>query len=112
MKLAELMDYALHPVVAAAVGSAVGLRAIAGATLVQRLLNLGASFAFAVYAGPAVLEHMQISSARISAGIIFATGATGLVVFNAIVEAIKQTDLAAWLRGWLPNRGSNGRGNP
>lgn len=104
MKIAELLDAALHPVVAAAVGSIVGLKAVPGASLGERMTNLVASFALAVYGGPALIEHMGVSSVKIGAGIVFLVGAAGLVVFNACIEAFRQTDLAAWLTGWLPRR--------
>jgi hypothetical protein len=97
-------DLWTHPAVAAAAGSLVGLRAMPGSTLVEKLFNLGASFLLAVYAAPWVIDQMNVTSARLSAGIIFGMGATGLVVFNAVVEAFKKTDLAAYIAGWLPRR--------
>jgi hypothetical protein len=104
MKPPELLDIALHPVVAAAVGAIVALKAIPGTGYVEKGVNVGASFALAVYAGPALVEYMEVTSLKIAAGVIFAIGATGLVVFNAVIEAIKRTDLASWVAGWLPGR--------
>lgn len=104
MKVPEILDLALHPVVAAAIGSIVALKAIPGTGYVEKAVNVGASFALAVYAGPALVEYMDVTSLKIAAGVIFAIGATGLVVFNAVIEAIKRTDLAAWVMGWLPGK--------
>lgn len=102
--LSDMMDAVVHPVSAAAIGSVVGLKAVPGATLGERVFNLAASFGLAVYAGPALVEHMGVTSPRIGAAIIMGCGATGLVLFSAIVEAIKRTDLAAWLVSWLPRK--------
>lgn len=104
MKVPEILDLALHPVVAAAVGAIVALKAIPGTGYPEKALNVGASFALAVYAGPALVEYMEVTSLKIAAGVIFAIGATGLVVFNAIIEAVKRTDLAAYVMSWLPGR--------
>ncbi|MEY5097289.1 MAG: hypothetical protein RJA36_8 [Pseudomonadota bacterium] len=104
MKAPEILDLALHPVVAAAVGAIVALKAIPGTGYPEKALNVGASFALAVYAGPALVEYMEVTSLKIAAGVIFAIGATGLVVFNAIIEAVKRTDLAAYVMSWLPGR--------
>ena len=103
MKL-ELTELLTHPVVAAAVGAAVGLRALPGATLPERAANLAAGFALAAWGGSAVVDYMNIDSPKIAAGMIFITGATGLVVFGAIIEGIKKTDLAAWITAWLPGK--------
>jgi hypothetical protein len=104
VKAPEILDLALHPVVAAAVGAIVALKAIPGTGYPEKALNVGASFALAVYAGPALVEYMEVTSLKIAAGVIFAIGATGLVVFNAIIEAVKRTDLAAYVMSWLPGR--------
>lgn len=100
----EFSEILTHPVVAAAVGAIVGLRALPGTSIVEKLANVGAGFAIAAFAGGALVDQMAIVSPKLVAGMIFVVGATGLVVFNAIVEAIKRTDLAAWVAGWLPGR--------
>lgn len=104
VKLDDLPDWLAHPAIAAALGSVLGLKAIPGASLLEKVSNLAAGWALAVYAGPALVEYMEISSLKIAAGVIFAIGATGLVVFNAVIEAIKRTDLAAWVMQWLPGK--------
>lgn len=85
-------------------GAALSLRALPGATLTQRVCNLAAGAAIAIFGGAAIVEHLHIESLRIVSGIIFIAGATGLVIFDAVIEAIKKTDLVAWISSWLPGR--------
>jgi len=99
----ELHDLAVQ-MGAATLGALVSLRAVSGTTLWQKVFNIVAAFSIAALAGPALVEQMSIESVRIGAGIIFMTGATGLVVFDAIVEGIRKSDLAAWIAGFLPSR--------
>jgi uncharacterized membrane protein YedE/YeeE len=101
----NLNEILTHPVLAAAVGALVGLRALPGSSLPEKLLNVGAGFAIAAWGGSAIVEHLSVTSPKIAAGMVFFVGAAGLVVFNALIEAIKRTDLAAWLSGWLPRKG-------
>jgi len=104
MKSFEWQEVLTHPVVAAAVGAIVGLRALPGASRLEKLANLGAGFSIAAWGGAAAVEYMGIVSQKLAAGVIFAVGATGLVVFSAVIEAIKSTDLAGWLANWLPRK--------
>ncbi|MEY5100818.1 MAG: hypothetical protein RJA36_3537 [Pseudomonadota bacterium] len=104
MKVPEILDVPLHPAFVAALGSILALKAIPGTSYVEKAGNVGASFAMAIYIGPALVEYMDITSPKIAAAVIFAIGATGLVVFNGVIDAIKKTDLAAWVAGWLPGR--------
>lgn len=101
----ESSELLTNPLVAAVAGSLVGLRALPGATLPEKLATVGAGFALAAFAGPAVVEHMGIVSPKVGAGVIFVIGAAGLVIFNSFIEGIKRTDLGAWLSSWLPKRG-------
>lgn len=107
MKPTDAPDLWLHPAVAAAAGSLVGLRALPGVSLKEKIGNLGASFLLAVYGAPWAIEQMAVDSMRLQAGIIFGIGAAGLVFFNAAIEGIKRSDLAAWVAGWLPKRKGN-----
>ena len=100
----EANELLTHPVIAAAVGAVLGLYALPGATVPQKIGNVAAGFAIAAWLGPALVDYMAISSPKLASGAIFVIGATGLVVFNAVIEAIKRTDLAAWIAGWLPGR--------
>lgn len=103
MKL-EYNEIFTHPVVAAAVGAVLGLRALPGTSRLEKLANVTAGFAIAAWAGGALVEQMAVQSPRLAAGMIFVVGACGLVVFNAVTEAIKRTDFAEWVREWLPRR--------
>lgn len=102
MKLDDFGSH--HQFIAAAAGSIVGLYAVPGDTLRSRLANILAGFVIAIFAGPALIEYLGITSLRVSAGIVFIVGSTGLVVFDAVVEAVKKMDIAEWIRGWLPGR--------
>lgn len=101
----KLDDFATHhQFIAAAAGSAVGLYAVPGESIWARVANILAGFVIAIFAGPALIEYLGITSLRVSAGLIFIVGSTGLVVFNAVVEAVKKMDLAEWIRGWMPGK--------
>lgn len=99
----EFGDLVAHGIAVSA-GAALSLRALPGATLAQRACNLSAGIAIAVFCGAALIEHWQIASLRLALLISFVLGATGLVAFDALIEAIKKTDLVAWISGWLPGR--------
>jgi hypothetical protein len=108
----ELSDLLSHPIVAAAAGSLVGLKALPGASVTERLCNVAAGFAFAAFAGPAVVDHIGVISPNVKSGIIFIIGAAGLVIFNAVIEGIKKTDVGLHigsafdrLLSWLPKKG-------
>lgn len=101
---AELQEIMTHPVIAAAVGALMGLHALPGSSLAQKCGNVAAGFAIAAWGGPALVEYMAVESPKLQSGVIFILGATGLVVFNAVIEAIKHLDVVAWLTGWLPRR--------
>lgn len=103
MKL-ELSDLLTHPVVAAAAGALLGLKALPGASIPEKLANVFAGFLLAAWGGAALVEYLQIANIKIAAGAIFMTGAAGLVVFDAIIQALKQTDFAAYLASWLPRK--------
>jgi hypothetical protein len=103
---AEFQEVMTHPVIAAAVGALLGLQALPGASVLEKLGNVAAGFAIAAWGGPALVDYLHIESPKLASGVIFVIGAVGLVVFNAVIEAIKKTDLAGWLAGWLPRRKS------
>ena len=87
--------------VASLAGAILGLKAITGATPAERLSNLVFGFLIAVYLGPVVVDYLHVTSQRVSAGLIFATGAGGLVVFAALIDGIKQTSIATIIAGWF-----------
>lgn len=105
----ELSEIFAHPAVAAALGAIVGLRAIPGTSYTEKAINVALSFAIASYGGPVLIEYMQVTSVKLAAGMIFAVGATGLVVFNGLIEAVKRTDLfgklAEAVASWFPRKG-------
>ena len=104
----EFGEIVTHPVLAAVCGALLGLKALPGASIWERLANVGAGFVIAVFAGPALVDYMEVSSPNIGAGIIFGLGSAGLVIFGAVIDAIRRTDLVAWVAGWLPRRKQGG----
>lgn len=103
MKL-ELSEILTHPVVAAAAGALLGLKALPGTSIPEKLANVAAGFLLAAWGGAALVEYLVIASPKISAGVIFMVGAAGLVVFDSFIQAFKRTDLAACILSWLPRR--------
>ena len=91
-------------VLAGLLGSMVALRWAPGATWGERVCNVGAGFACAVYLTPAAAEWFEITSPRGVAAMAFAAGMFGLSLAAAVVEAIKSADLGEVLRGWLSRR--------
>jgi hypothetical protein len=104
----EFNDLLAHPVVAAALGAIVGLRALPGASLIEKVGNVAISFAIASYGGSALVAHMEVKSPQLQAGIIFAVGVTGLVTLGGLFEAVKKTAaferVVEWGLSWLPRR--------
>src|SRR5579884_99255 len=99
-------DITANSYVAALAGAILGLKAIPGGTFAERLANLLFGFLLAIFVGPAVVDYLHVTSARISSGLIFALGAGGLVVFAAVIEGVRATQFGAILTGWLSrNRG-------
>jgi hypothetical protein len=90
--------------IAALAGAILGLKAIPGVSLAERIGNLVFGFLMAVFMGPAMVDYLHITSVRISAGLTFAIGAAGLVAFAAIVEGIRQTQFGTIISGWLSRR--------
>ena len=103
MKL-ELQELLTHPVVAAAAGALLGLKALPGSSIANKLANVFAGFLLAAWGGAALVEYLQIENIKIAAGAVFMTGAAGLVVFDAAIAALKQTDFAAYIASWLPKK--------
>lgn len=94
--------------VAALAGALLGLKAVPGGTIKDRLANLLFGLLMAVYVGPALVDYLHITSRNVSACIVFSVGAAGLVAFGALVEGIKQTQFGTIISGWLsrnPNKG-------
>ena len=111
----EFGEIVTHPVLAAVCGALLGLKALPGASIWERLANVGAGFVIAVFAGPALVDYMEVSSPNIGAGIIFGLGSAGLVLdavrvagHGVVIDAIRRTDLVAWVAGWLPRRKQGG----
>lgn len=90
-----------NPVLAAALGSVLALKAIPGTSTGEKLLNVVLSFVLGIYGGPALAEIAGVTSQRLEAAIIVLSAGAGLVAFAALLEAIKETRFADFLPKWL-----------
>jgi hypothetical protein len=87
--------------VAAFAGAVLGLKAIPGDSRGTRAANLLFGFLIAVYGGPAAVDYLHVTSVKIASGLVFAIGASGLVIFAAVIDGVRQTPLGAILTSWL-----------
>lgn len=93
--------------IASLAGAIMGLKAIPGGTFKERIANLLFGFLLAIYIGPAMVDYLHITSARVASGLTFAMGAAGLVAFAAVMDGIRQTQFGAIISGWLSrNKGT------
>lgn len=104
MTMKELIDGPHAHWFAAAAGALVGLKALPGSSITEKLSNVAAGFAIAAWSGPAIVDHLAISKPSIAAGVVFGVGACGLVLFHSLIAAIRTTDFAAWLAQFMPPR--------
>lgn len=102
--LAAIVKVMSHPVVAAAGGALLGLKALPGTSYPEKLSNVAAGFAIAAWGGPALVDYLAITSPKLGSGVVFICGACGLVIANAVWEALKHADLGAWVSAWLPKK--------
>ena len=92
---------AANPWVAAAVGSAVSLKFMPGASWVERAGSAFITYGSGVVLGGAIVDHIGIVSGKSAAGIVLLTSALSLVVFQVIVDAIRKTALGDVIDWWL-----------
>ena len=104
MKDASFLDWASHPLVAGVVGSLVGLRFVPGLTWPERLMNLAAGGALAYYTAPAMVSWWGMSE-NLLGFFGFAIGMFGLSASAAVIQGIRDTNVAEILRGWLSRKG-------
>ncbi len=95
---------ATNPFAAAFLGALVGLRALPGGSLAEKAWNLLGGFLFAAFLGPAFAEWAGFVSIKLTAGVIFAFGAAGLVAFGSLIEGIKQTAFGPIILAWISPR--------
>jgi hypothetical protein len=95
-----------NPYVASFAGALLGLKAIPGTTLLERVANLLLGFLLAIFAGPALVDYLHVDSVRIASAIVFACGAGGLVAFAAVMDGVRQVQFGAILTGWLRKKDS------
>lgn len=93
-----------NPFAAGAVGSLVALRFAPGQSWFERAGNVVAGSLAAGYAGPALVEWLQIGSAGLASGMSFGVGMFGLSLAAAIVDGIRQVRLGEVITGWISRR--------
>lgn len=87
----DMDQYSLQLILAAAAGALVSLKAIPGTSVKEKLVALALGFAVAVFLGPALAEWALGSTvSKVAAGIVFMTGAAGLVAVSAFIDGLKQ----------------------
>jgi len=86
----DMDQFSLQVVVSAAAGALVSLRAIPGSTLAEKIVALFLGFIIAVFLGPALVEWAGYTASKTAAGIVFITGAAGLVAVSAFLDGLKQ----------------------
>jgi hypothetical protein len=106
MTLDSDIDHWLHtPLVAGILGSMVGLRWVPGLSWLERLGNVVAGSATAVYAAPVAAEWMQVSSAGMLAGLAFGVGIFGLSLAAAVLQGVRELHVADIVTSWLGRKG-------
>lgn len=99
----ETKDVVTNPFAVSFAGALLGLKAWPGGTWTEKACNLTLGFLIAIVGGPALAEYLHVESVRISAAIIFACGAAGLVVFASLIEGLRQTKVSALIARWFPS---------
>lgn len=96
---------AAHPVIAGLIGALIGLRFAPGPGIVSRLVNVAAGAVTAGYVAPAAAELFALQSAVTQSALAFATGMFGMSIAAAIMQAVKDLQLAQIITGWISRRG-------
>lgn len=94
-----------NPFAAGALGSLVALRFAPGATWLERAGNVAAGSVAAGFAGPALVEWLQIGSAGMASGVSFGVGMFGLSLAAAVMDGIRQVRLGEVITGWISRKG-------
>lgn len=85
------------PWLASAIGTAISLKVMPGASWRERALNAFITYGSGVVLGGALVDHIGGLSGKAAAGVVLLTSAFCLVVFQAAVSAIEKTDWGAML---------------
>lgn len=88
---------AANPWLASAIGSAISLKFMPGASWGERTLNAVITYGSGVVLGGALVDHLGVTSGKSAAGVVLLTSAFCLVIFQISVQAIKSTDWASML---------------
>ena len=92
------------------IGALVALRWVpAGSTWSDRLGAFVGGCACAFWGSPAIVEWVDVGSARIEASIAFVTGLLGMVVAGELVGTLRGLQLAETIRGIIKARAGGGK---
>lgn len=101
----DIDKVARNPFVAGALGGMVALKFAPGQTWIERAGNVGAGSVSAGFAGPGLVDWLQITGAGLQSGVSFGVGMFGLSLAAAVVEGIRQVRLGEIITGWISRRG-------
>lgn len=88
---------AANPWLASAIGSAISLKFMPGASWGERALNAVITYGSGVVLGGALVDHLGVTRGKSAAGVVLLTSAFCLVVFQIAVQALLKTDWGAML---------------
>lgn len=92
------------PEMAGIAGALVGLKFLPGATWAERVFNLFAGILCAAFGAPGIVEWLHINNKAILMACAFLVGLFGLSLCSAVVDAIKNLQLAEIIKGWISRR--------
>lgn len=94
-----------NPFAAGALGGLVALKFAPGQSWLERAGNVGAGSLSAGFAGPGLVDWLQITSHGLQSGVSFGVGMFGLSLAAALIEGIRQVRLGEIITGWISRRG-------
>lgn len=100
----DLDKLARGPYAAGIVGSLVSLAFVPGATWGERVFNVAAGSAAAIYVAPGLAEWAHVQSVGMQSLLSFMVGLFGLNLAHAAVRAIRETPFGQVIAGWLTRR--------
>lgn len=101
----DLEKVVRNPFFAGALGSLAALRFVPGVTWLERFGNVAAGSLSAGFAGPALAEWLQITSANMASGVSFGVGMFGLSLAAAVIDGVRQVKLGDVITSWVTRRG-------
>lgn len=95
---------AANPWLASAIGSALSLKFMPGASWGERALNACITYGCGVVLGGALVDYLAVRSGKSAAGVVLLTSAFCLVAFQIAIEALKKTEVGNAFGEWVRKR--------